>query len=105
MTALSAIDPVVAERALEYLLSWPDTYGMDTVLVPAAVQLSEQPASRLLPAVERLRATGALRAKGFVDTADGLYLVQGVGARVELAETDAAPPPSLVGRVVLIHRA
>jgi G3E family GTPase len=55
--------------------------------------------------LERLRATGALRAKGFVDTADGLYLVQGVGARVELAEVDAAPPPSLVGRVVLIHRA
>ena len=55
--------------------------------------------------LERLRATGALRAKGFVDTADGLYLVQGVGARVELAEVAAAPPPSLVGRAVLIHRA
>jgi len=54
--------------------------------------------------LERLRATGALRAKGFVDTADGLYLVQGVGARVELAETDVVPPASLVGRVVLIHR-
>ena len=55
--------------------------------------------------LERLRVTGALRAKGFVDTANGLYLVQGVGARVELAEVDDAPPPSLVGRVVLIHRA
>jgi G3E family GTPase len=55
--------------------------------------------------LERLRATGALRAKGFVDTAGGLYLVQGVGARIELAEVDTAPPPSLVGRVVLIQRA
>ena len=55
--------------------------------------------------LERLRATGALRAKGFVDTAGGLYLVQGVGARIELAEVDVAPPPSLVGRVVLIQRA
>jgi len=55
--------------------------------------------------LERLRATGALRAKGFVDTAGGLYLVQGVGARLELTEVDDAPPPSLVGRVVLIQRA
>lgn len=57
MTALSAIDTAVAERALEYLLSWPDTYDMDTMLVPAAVHLSKQPASRSLPAVEGLRAT------------------------------------------------
>ena len=55
--------------------------------------------------LERLRATGALRAKGFVETASGQYLVQGVGARIELAEIDVAPPPSLVGRIVLIRRA
>jgi G3E family GTPase len=55
--------------------------------------------------LERLRATGALRAKGFVDTAGGLVLVQGVGARIELAEVDTAPPASLVGRVVLVQRA
>jgi G3E family GTPase len=54
---------------------------------------------------ERLRASGALRAKGFVDTADGPRLVQGVGARIELTEVDVAPAPSLVGRVVLIRRA
>jgi len=55
--------------------------------------------------LERLRASGALRAKGFVDTSGGLVLVQGVGARIELAEVDTAPPASLVGRVVLIQRA
>jgi G3E family GTPase len=55
--------------------------------------------------LERLRGTGALRAKGFVDTAGGLVLVQGVGARIELAEVDTDPPPSLIGRVVLIQRA
>jgi len=55
--------------------------------------------------LKRLRSTGALRIKGFVDTADGLRLVQGVGARIELSEVDAAPAPSLVGRVVLIRRA
>ena len=56
-------------------------------------------------AVEQaLRREGALRAKGFVDTAEGLRLVQGVGARIELSEPDAAPPAELVGRVVLIRR-
>jgi len=55
--------------------------------------------------LQRLRATDALRAKGFVDTSGGLRLVQGVGARIELAEVDADPPRSLVGRVVLIRRA
>jgi hypothetical protein len=30
--------------------------------------------------------------------------VQGVGARIELASTDVAPPPDLVGRVVVIRR-
>jgi G3E family GTPase len=54
--------------------------------------------------VARLSGSGALRIKGFVETAAGLRLVQGVGARVELAEVEAPPPPALVGRLVLIHR-
>jgi cobalamin biosynthesis protein CobW len=54
--------------------------------------------------VERLRAEGALRAKGFVETAEGLRLVQGVGRRIELVSPDFAPPRELVGRVVLIRR-
>ena len=53
----------------------------------------------------RLRAAGALRSKGFVDTADGLRLVQGVGARLEIGAVDVDPAPSLIGRVVLIRRA
>ncbi len=52
----------------------------------------------------RLRGLGALRAKGFVATREGLRLVQGVGARIELASLDVAPPPELVGRVVVIRR-
>jgi G3E family GTPase len=56
-------------------------------------------------AVEQaLRREGALRAKGFVATAEGLRLVQGVGARIELVEPQVAPPAELVGRVVLIRR-
>jgi hypothetical protein len=34
----------------------------------------------------------------------GLRLVQGVGARLELTEPEAAPPPELVGRVVVIRK-
>lgn len=53
----------------------------------------------------RLRALGALRVKGFVRTARGPKLVQGVGPRVELVDPDAAPPAELIGRVVVISRA
>jgi cobalamin biosynthesis protein CobW len=59
-------------------------------------------ASRVIES--QLRGAGALRAKGFVATAEGLRLVQGVGARIELVVPEVAPPPELVGRVVLIRR-
>ncbi len=53
--------------------------------------------------VARLRALGAVRAKGFVETADGTRLVQGVGRRVEL--TRATPPDAaLCGQLVVIRR-
>lgn len=48
---------------------------------------------------------GLLRAKGFVETSDGLRLVQVVGRRVELSEPDGPVPKALLGRVVLIRRA
>ncbi len=54
--------------------------------------------------VDQIRGLGALRAKGFVETAQGPRLVQGVGARIELKELESAPPRGLVGRVVVIHR-
>ena len=53
----------------------------------------------------RLRALGAVRSKGFVETRDGLRLLQGVGDRIELSETAAPPRAELVGRVVAIRRA
>jgi G3E family GTPase len=53
--------------------------------------------------VARLRALGAVRAKGFVETAEGTRLVQGVGRRVEV--TPATPPdPALLGQLVVIRR-
>lgn len=57
-----------------------------------------------LEVAARVRAAGALRAKGFVQTADGLRVVQGVGPRVELTAPEFAPPRELVGRVVLIRK-
>jgi len=57
-----------------------------------------------LEVAARVRAAGAVRAKGFVATAEGLRLVQGVGPRVELVEPEFPPPPELVGQVVLIRR-
>jgi len=53
---------------------------------------------------ERLRRLGTLRAKGFVQTSQGLRLVQGVGRRIELAEVTLSPPASLLGRVVIITK-
>jgi cobalamin biosynthesis protein CobW len=55
--------------------------------------------------IARLRQGAALRVKGFVRTREGLRVVQGVGARVELAAPDSEPPPELVGRLVVIRRA
>ena len=53
---------------------------------------------------ERLRRLGTLRAKGFVQTSQGLRLVQGVGRRLELTEVTLLPPPALLGRVVCERR-
>ena len=49
--------------------------------------------------------TGALCArKGFVRTSEGVRLVQGVGARIELSPTEVTPPAEMLGRVVVIRR-
>jgi hypothetical protein len=52
----------------------------------------------------RLRRLGVLRAKGFVQTSQGLRLVQGVGRRLELLAVTLPPPAALLGRVVVITR-
>jgi cobalamin biosynthesis protein CobW len=53
--------------------------------------------------IARLRALGALRAKGWVETPEGPQLVQGVGRRIELAPGDP-PGPEWSHRVVVIRR-
>ena len=51
-----------------------------------------------------LRELGALRAKGFVQTEEGIQLVQGVGRRIELSAAPDNLSPEMVGRVVIIRR-
>ena len=53
----------------------------------------------------RVAEEGALRAKGFVRTADGIAVVQGVGSRIALTRADRPIPDHLIGTVVIIHRA
>ncbi|MBZ4194789.1 MAG: 2OG-Fe(II) oxygenase [Candidatus Contendobacter sp.] len=55
LTALSLLDPARADRAVEYLLAWPKTYGLDEVIVPAALTLTDRAAVRDGTAVQRLR--------------------------------------------------
>ncbi len=54
--------------------------------------------------VARVQAEGAVRAKGFVRTAAGIQVLQGVGPRLELTPFDRPLDPALVGKVVIIHR-
>ena len=54
---------------------------------------------------ELLRQPGLLRAKGFVDTRDGLQLVQVVGRRIEWTASEAPNDPELRNRLVFIRRA
>jgi cobalamin biosynthesis protein CobW len=51
-----------------------------------------------------IAALNAVRAKGFVNTADGVMVVQGVGPRIELTPPMNDVPEELVGRIVIIHR-
>jgi cobalamin biosynthesis protein CobW len=73
-----------------------ERFDAEEIVLPAGLSCAEVRA--------QLRELGALRAKGFVATREGLRLVQGVGARIELASPEIAPPPELVGRVVVIRR-
>ncbi len=49
-------------------------------------------------------AQGAVRAKGFIRTAEGVRVIQGVGPRIEITDPEREIDPELVGRVVIIHR-
>ncbi|MCB1777642.1 MAG: 2OG-Fe(II) oxygenase, partial [Candidatus Competibacteraceae bacterium] len=54
--ALTQLDAGLADAAVDYILAWPQTYGPDTVLVPASLILVSERAIRDGAAVRRLRA-------------------------------------------------
>ncbi|POZ50203.1 2OG-Fe(II) oxygenase [Methylovulum psychrotolerans] len=55
LTGFSAIETVLAEKLLDYLLAWPELYKMDGLLIPAALNLTATAATAGLPAIVRLR--------------------------------------------------
>lgn len=59
LLSFGAIDAALAETALDYMLAWPDCYGMDNILLPAALRLTETAPSRHLPVVARLHGVVA----------------------------------------------
>ena len=66
--------------------------------------LDVEPDLASITLAERLRALDAVRIKGFVRTADGVSIVQGVGRRITIEKARAAVRPDLLGRVVVIRR-
>ena len=61
----------LADRAVTHWLAWPETFGMDAVIVPALRRLAERPALLGRPACQRLRsaALGHLQARVSLDLA------------------------------------
>jgi predicted 2-oxoglutarate/Fe(II)-dependent dioxygenase YbiX len=55
MAASGRIDADLADRAASHLLAWPETYGLDAIIVPAVRHLTEQADINRLPALDRLR--------------------------------------------------
>ncbi len=68
-------------------------------------ELSVEPGIEAPALTARLQALNALRIKGFVETVEGLRLVQGVGRRIELSLPNCRPPDELLGRIVVISKA
>ena len=58
LTGLDAIDAALAARAVDHVLAWPATYGLDRVVVPALRRLASDNAALTTPAGARLRAAG-----------------------------------------------
>lgn len=55
IVSFSMINVGIAETTLNYMLAWPVVYGMDEVLLPAALQIVKSAANNELSVVARLR--------------------------------------------------
>ncbi len=54
LTALGQIDAALADRAVDHILAWPQTYEPDAVLVPAVLRLTTPEAPQERAAIQRL---------------------------------------------------
>ena len=73
-----------------------ESFQSEVIDVPAGLTVAEVEAL--------LKGRKALRIKGFVDTAVGPRLVQGVGRRLEVVVPPVEVDPAMLGRVVVIER-
>ncbi len=55
LVCFSMIIADLAEQTLDYMLAWPEMYGTDKILLPAALHLAASSVNNELPAVQRLR--------------------------------------------------
>ncbi|NDZ18985.1 hypothetical protein C7T35_21950 [Variovorax sp. WS11] len=55
VAALARIDPDLALRAVDHILVWPETFGLDELVLPAMRRLTESKQLNTHGAVERLR--------------------------------------------------
>ena len=55
VVSFSMINSDIAEKTLDYIIAWPTMYGVDKVLLPAAIQIVASTAIDEFSAVERLR--------------------------------------------------
>jgi cobalamin biosynthesis protein CobW len=97
------------------LLFPPDALSVDRSQLPPetkphhhesfTTQIWEVPSGMSEAQIEaELADTSLLRAKGFVETRDGLRLIQLVGRRIEWTSVEVPLDPRQMGRVILIRR-
>ncbi|MBW2391117.1 MAG: GTP-binding protein [Deltaproteobacteria bacterium] len=97
------------------LLFPPDALSVDRSQLPPeatphhhesfTTQIWEVPSGMSEAQIEaELADTSLLRAKGFVETQDGLRLIQLVGRRIEWTSVEVPLDPRQMGRVILIRR-
>ncbi|MGB7414552.1 MAG: 2OG-Fe(II) oxygenase [Thermosynechococcaceae cyanobacterium] len=56
LTALVQIDMTLADQAVEYMLAFPKTYDLDSVIIPAVLALTKRKSHRNNGAIQRLQA-------------------------------------------------
>jgi len=67
MAALGPIDPQTADTAADTILTWPQTYGLDAVVVPAILKLGSSAAAGSA-AITRLRDACLAHLRARIDT-------------------------------------